>query len=642
MGPRKTASAKPRFDDLLSREIVEHGPNALCAHASGVIIWANTTAIAMTGASCLGNLVGHDIFEFVAPEDREDIGERLVSFASGSKCSEAIDFRLVRQNGTSFAAQGVSRMLEVDGSRVMLTVIQDISTLTDTMRALRESEERYRMLVDLSPDIVFVHSDGVVVYANQTCVRAAGGSSATDLVGLPTLSLIAPPSRGRSRVRVQHVLDQREPLPAEVLGFERLDGTSYPVEVVAMPTTWAGRPAVQVIGRNLADREAADRALAESEARYRTLVEMLPDSILVHDGETIFYANEAGLRLYGAASLDDLAGEPFDSIIDPDYVDDSRTRIAAMIETGEPGPPVEGRHRRLDGGTFDAEVIARPIIFEDRPAILAMARDTTERKQVESELTQYRFRLEQLVDARTSELIESNNQLAAATAAKDSFLAAMSHELRTPLNSIIGFSGVMAQGLAGPLGEEQARQVGMINRSGKKLLGLVDDMLDLTRIEAGKVDVTRGEVSLGVLSERLRETIEPLARGKGLALILPPSEDPTVVWTDGDKLEQILLNFLTNAVKNTDRGEVELAFTAADSDGEIRMSVRDTGQGIPAGEHERIFQDFHQLPSSTEAKRPGTGLGLAIVRRLAGLLGGRVELESVPGEGSTFTLVLPV
>jgi len=138
----------------------------------------------------------------------------------------------------------------------------------------------------------------------------------------------------------------------------------------------------------------------------------------------------------------------------------------------------------------------------------------------------------------------------------------------------------------------------------------------------------------------LRDTIEPLARDRGLKLLVPSPEGMPPVRADADKLDQILLNLLVNAVKYTDLGEVELTI-ASGGDGYVRFAVRDTGQGISAEDHERIFEEFRQLPSSTEAKRPGTGLGLAIARRLAGILGGRVELISTPGEGSTFTLVLP-
>jgi PAS domain S-box-containing protein len=354
---------------------------------------------------------------------------------------------------------------------------------------------------------------------------------------------------------------------------------------------------------------------------------------------TIFYANEAGLRLFGASGLEEFAGTPVATVVDPDSQSVVAGRVRAMVETGEPAPLAEIRMRRLDGDPFDAEVIARPIRFEDRLAVQVIVRDTTERKLVETELAKYRDSLEQLVEDRTTDLTESNRQLAAATAAKDAFLASMSHELRTPLNSIIGFSGVMAQGLAGPLNEEQERQVGMINRSGRTLLGLVDDMLDLTRIEAGRIDVQVSDVDLVALAVRLRETVEPMARERGLTLLIPPPHAVSTVPTDADKLEQILLNLLVNALKYTDEGEVELTITS--SDGRVRFAVRDTGQGIPPEEQDRIFEEFRQLPSNTEAKRPGTGLGLAIVRKLANLLGGHVELESAPGRGSTFTLVLP-
>lgn len=273
--------------------------------------------------------------------------------------------------------------------------------------------------------------------------------------------------------------------------------------------------------------------------------------------------------------------------------------------------------------------------------MFGIIQDITDRKLIEQELAQHRDRLEELVDERTAELTLVNQELAAATRTKSAFLANVSHELRTPLNSIIGFSGVLLQGLAGPMSEEQHAQVEMINRSGKILLALIGDVLDLSKIEAGHTDVESSEFELAELVAEALATVQPLADERGIGLSSHLSDAPTTMVSDRNKVLQILLNLLSNALKFTHEGEVWLEVTGLE--GTVAFSVQDTGVGIAPDEVDSVFLEFRQLAPVDEmtAKTPGTGLGLAICRRLAELLGGTIEAQSVVGEGSTFTLTLP-
>lgn len=245
---------------------------------------------------------------------------------------------------------------------------------------------------------------------------------------------------------------------------------------------------------------------------------------------------------------------------------------------------------------------------------------------------------EELISSNT-ELERLNAELKQANQAKSSFLANMSHELRTPLNSILGFTGIILQGLAGPLTDEQRKQLEMVQHSGKHLLALINDILDLQRIEAGLTIVSPRDCVVHDLIVSLVDTIRPLAEQKGLDVQIDLSNAPEHVVVDSRGLEQILLNLLGNAVKYTERGEIGLRVWSTDS--LVRFAVRDTGPGIPVDQQDAIFGEFIQLTSVDGRNPTGTGLGLSVSRRLAQDLGGRVELESAPGEGSTFTLVLP-
>ena len=230
-------------------------------------------------------------------------------------------------------------------------------------------------------------------------------------------------------------------------------------------------------------------------------------------------------------------------------------------------------------------------------------------------------------------------QAQAADRIKSAFLATMSHELRTPLNSIIGFTGIMLQGLAGPLNEEQHKQMSMVQNSSRHLLALINDVLDISKIEAGQFDLAPALFSLPASIDKVIRLVAPLAAKKGLALHTDIGDGIGTIVTDQRRLEQILLNLLNNAIKFTEQGSVTL--TCRLEHDHYRLMVADTGMGIPAEEQERIFQPFHQVDTGLARRHEGTGLGLSICRKLLDLMDGAIEVASTWGQGTTFTVRLP-
>ena len=248
---------------------------------------------------------------------------------------------------------------------------------------------------------------------------------------------------------------------------------------------------------------------------------------------------------------------------------------------------------------------------------------------------------------QASELIQMNTELEAqsreleqASRLKSVFLANMSHELRTPLNSVIALSGVLNRRLGGKIPAEECGYLEIIERNGLHLLSLINDILDLSRIEAGREDLNLGSFSACALAEEVAEMLEPLAREKGLNLVNRVGNELPDLHSDPEKVRHILQNLVGNAVKFTGSGSVEI--TARQAGEELYFGVSDTGIGIPAEELPRIFEEFHQVDDSASRSYGGTGLGLTIARRYARLLGGDITVESAPGQGSTFTLRLPL
>ncbi len=248
--------------------------------------------------------------------------------------------------------------------------------------------------------------------------------------------------------------------------------------------------------------------------------------------------------------------------------------------------------------------------------------------------------LDQLVMERTRDLTESNAQLEEATRAKSAFLASMSHELRTPLNTIIGFSHLLATGMVGDLEPEQQKQVHMIYEAGVHLLKLVNEVLDLSTIEAGHVHVEHEQVDVHTIVSRVGDSLAVLAEAKGLDFVVKVHRGAQAITSDATRLEQVLFNLLGNAIKFTESGSVRLDVRREDA--LIVFAVSDTGRGIAPKDLEPIFDEFYQVDRPDLGKSEGTGLGLSVSAHLVELLGGTLSAASEPDKGSTFTARIPI
>ncbi len=271
--------------------------------------------------------------------------------------------------------------------------------------------------------------------------------------------------------------------------------------------------------------------------------------------------------------------------------------------------------------------------------MIGTVQDITERKRAEEELRKHREHLEELVEERTAELAVAKEQAEAADRLKSVFLASMSHELRTPLNSIIGFTGVILMGLEGEINEELRNHLTRVKNNANHLLDLINDVLDVSKIEAGKVELFFEEFSFNDVVREVVETLSPQAGKKSLE-ILPNVPEDIKLFSDKKRLKQILLNLVTNAVKFTDQGSVKIAARILNKKLEIR--VIDTGIGIKKEDMNKLFIPFQQIDMSSTKTHEGTGLGLHLSRKLADLLKGDISAKSEYGRGSEFILTIPL
>jgi signal transduction histidine kinase len=275
------------------------------------------------------------------------------------------------------------------------------------------------------------------------------------------------------------------------------------------------------------------------------------------------------------------------------------------------------------------------------------------RRRAEEQLVKYRYHLEKLVEDRTAELGQKNRELETANSelikakeaaesadrVKSTFLATMSHELRTPLNSIIGFTGVLQQELVGPLNAEQKKQMGMVRGSSAHLLNLINDVLDISKIEAGQLTVVSEPCDMRAAIEKISGNMRPLAEKKSLSLKVVVAPEVGTITSDQRRVEQVIYNLVNNAIKFTEKGSVLVECHI--KDGEAITRVIDTGIGIKSQDTDQLFKPFHQIDTGIVRQYEGTGLGLSICKKILDLLGGRIWVESELGKGSTFSFALP-
>jgi PAS domain S-box-containing protein len=427
--------------------------------------------------------------------------------------------------------------------------------------------------------------------------------------------------------------------------FIAKDGTATPYFLTGRRVDYDGMQCLVGVGIDISERKAVETALAHSEQRYRTTLEnILEGCQIIGPDWTYLYINQAAAG-HNRRSREELLGKKMPDM----WPGIETTPLFKMLkrcleETISHHEEAEFRFPDGTSGWFDVRV--QPV----SEGIFVLSIDITERHEAERKLLEMNESLELSVAQRTEELRQALVRAEAADRLKSAFLATMSHELRTPLNSIIGFTGILLQGLAGPLNEEQQKQMGMVRGSARHLLELINDVLDLSKIEAGQLEVKRETFDLRALMERVAATLMPMARKKGLALDVEITGEVKMAQGDRRRVEQVLINLVNNGLKFTETGGVtlkaDMLVGSQSVEGEggraLRIQVVDTGMGILPEDLGKLFLPFRQIDTGLSRQHEGTGLGLAICRRLIGLMDGEIFASSEWEKGSVFTVILPL
>jgi PAS domain S-box-containing protein len=417
-------------------------------------------------------------------------------------------------------------------------------------------------------------------------------------------------SRSQSQVLVTNLRGEARSLGLLLMARRRVNYRWFDAEEMRLLETLASQASAALETARLAEQL---RAAEEVSTRLGRIIDQSPSDVYLVESSSLHLvqANRAATQRLGYSTAEMLGLTLADLLYDGNR-ETLEDQLAPLRLGRQQEVLLETSQRRRDGSSYPVEARIQVTNSTDPELLLVLTQDVTERNEA--------------LEARQ----ESRE--------KSRFLAAMSHELRTPLNSILGFSQLLLMDRFGSLTEKQAKYVTNVESSGQHLLLLINDLLDLSKVQAGKMNITISAIGLFPLIEESATKMTELAAAKGLHLEVT-GDSSLVVLADPLRLRQILLNLLSNAIKFTDRGRVRVTTSAVG--GEVRVDVIDTGVGIDQDDLERMFEEFTQARTGRSKSAQGTGLGLPISRRLAELMGGRIEVVSKVGEGTTFTVFLP-
>jgi PAS domain S-box-containing protein len=494
---------------------------------------------------------------------------------------------------------------------------------------MAESQELdFRELVDAAPDgIVVCDAGGAIALVNVQAERMFGYAR-DELIGKPIEVLI--PERLRAR-HPQHVAGytrtpRTRPMGSGLeLSGRRRDGTEFPVEISLSPLGSARGQMIAAAIRDVTDRKRIEDEARRANAYLLSSVDSIGDAFSLYDEEDrLILVNSSFRQFLGPAISGPIVGRRFEELVD-------EILAADLLDPGDRGPAALRErwlaYHRVPSGAFE-------LATRDGRSLRAIDRPTAEHGTVSLivDVTEDRLRADELRGAReTAE---------AASAAKSEFLASMSHELRTPLNAVLGFAQLLQRDRKQPLSDRQRERIDHVVRGGEHLLRLIDDVLDLSRIEAGGVTISSEPVGVRELLHEVVSTLEPVAARTGVSIAMAPiSAGLPPVIADRTRLAQILMNFGSNAIKYNRAGG-HVTFVASRGETTVRIAVVDDGLGIPEDKRARIFEPFHRAGQEA-GPIEGTGIGLAISKRLAELMKGAVGFETEAGKGSTFWLEIP-
>jgi PAS domain S-box-containing protein len=583
------------------QRIIEYSPKGIVIHRNGNILYANPAALKIINEE---EYSGKSVFTYIHP-DYHKITLQRASQANAGEELPIIEIELIRQNGEIINAELGSVAIPYDGESATLAIFSDITLRKKVEKELEESKERYQSLLNLSPEPIVVHSQGIIQYINQAGVKILGFTQPEELLGKFILDYFHPDSRQKVAERIQRLQQQadRHVEPLEYL-MMRSDGTIFYVEWTAIGISYGGKPAIQGIFRDITARKQIEEALRQSEEKYRLIAENMQDLIGVLDTNGVVqYASPSHKTILGF-SPEVYEGNAAFNFVYPDDVPPIQKEFADMVAT-KTSCSVEFRYKHANGGWVYVEAVGTPVLDEKNEVnhLVVVARNISERKKAEELI-------------RKSEKLSVVGQLAAGVA----------HEIRNPLTSIKGFVQLLQKEVDKPLYTET------ILSEISRLDEIVKSFLSLAKPQPA----FREENDIKIILQEVIRLFESQALLNNVEIVQEPRSDLPIINCDGNQMKQVFINILQNAVEAMPNGgliSIEISRPIHDF---ITIKFSDQGHGIPEERIKKIGEPFFST------KEKGTGLGLMITQKIVQEHGGTINIESKLNEGTVVEVILPI
>jgi PAS domain S-box-containing protein len=594
----------------------DENPDAVLAVASdGRVLFWNRAAENIFGYSA-ADAVGQPLSTLIIPPDLADEEQRI--FRDASVNGLAVYESVRRRKDGSLVHVSVSTKPVRDATGrpgLLLSTLKDVTHL----KVLRDAKllgARFGDLLESTPDaIVMVNITGRIVLVNSHAERLFSYERGT-MIGQPIEKLL--PERFRMAHNGHRIAFFQQPRTRTMgagleLYGQRSTGEEFPVEISLSPIATEEGTMVMSAVRDITGRKRADQ-------KFRDLLESAPDAMVIVGREgLIALVNSQTEKLFGY-SRQELLGQPVEILVPERYRSrhvGNRGTFFSQPRARSMGAGLELYGLRRDGSEFPVEISLSPLQTEEGLFVSSAIRDATVRKRFEQALQD-------------------------ASRLKSEFLASMSHELRTPLNGIIGFSELLIDSKAGPVNARQKEYLGVILSSGRHLLQLINDVLDLSKVEAGRMELRPESFDVQGAIDEVSSVVSAPARQKQITIYKQVAPDLGSTMLDRQKFVQVLYNLVANAVKFSDEGGKVTISADRPQEDLLRIQVRDTGIGIRKEDFGNLFVEFRQLDSGTARRYEGTGLGLALTKKIIEFQGGQIAVTSEVGQGSVFTVTLPV
>ena len=628
---RKLAEDTLRSSEEKYRAVVDNGfEGILIINLEGTILFANPSLIRTFEYETLDEIVGKSVFNYIAPESVPQAIEDLTQMVQGAELDVANYFGITSK-GNSIRIESIGKIIDYNGAKADIISVRDITAKKLAEEAFQKSEEKYRAIFENVQDVFFQTDLTGIICEVSPSIKHFSDFKREEVIGTPVSNLYYYPDE--REILMDTILKNGVLRDYELRLRTRHDEMMYVSLNATLVTDANGRP-THVDG---ALRDVTERKLAEEKARkvgehYQAIIENAPDGIVLLNKMGDFkYISPAGKKMFGYAIGEEIKGNPAE-FTHPDDLPMVLSNLGRLISDPSYIPTMQYRFLDKKGDWIWIEITMSNLLADPSvESIVINFRDIADRKQAEEELV------------KAKEKAEESDRL------KSAFLANMSHEIRTPMNGILGFADLLKE--PDLTSEMRHEYIGIIESSGARMVNIINDIIDISKIESGQMKLVISATNLNQQLDYIYNFLKPEAEKKGLQIFynkVTPSQNE-IFQTDREKIYAVFINLVKNAIKFTKTGSVEFGYVHVESvyakslqqPQSLLFFVKDTGIGVRADQKEFIFERFRQGNETLNKSYEGAGLGLSISKAFIEMLGGKIWVESEVGKGSTFYFTLP-